>query len=783
MISDGSSRLSNANEIWYELREIQRETSCSTKTLTQIFERLRPYLKIEADVKIPQVDKQLRQQGIMMQLHGCVGCNAHVFTPDDTRRSCPDCDHPRFDRANKPNEVCWYFPLRSQLAGMLSVPEYRQLLQHEYERDHNDEYMSDVYDTPRWQEIMGPATRRLKRIGVQYCIDGAPTHNRKGCESMKPIQCYVLNLPPWIRYRLVHMIVQMLIPARLKGQAAKKYYDFASSFEMNELHRIGINGVRVIMFGITLDTPGRREILSMQSCEAFYPCPHCLHTWQPGLRGQVYGGYRCFLPPDSPWRNRRFQYKGHTYMFRDQETRAPPEARTPALVTVMVSRATIDRPFCGHKMCSLLNSWVGHSVLCHNCDPMHDVSCFVKMLMKGLVGQGSVGMYKNWSGKDDKHRADCLAYGIFQDFARGIDRLPPWRLTRNAVNLLDLRVRSMWTPHYVEPLVKDGHSFFTHSDRMWKCKHKSTILLVLLPTLLHGLVPAVHEAILLLVWSLRRLEGQVLCVKEALDLGVTPGSRHIKKTSIPEIHIDLIRGLVLLEGCFPVAHLNPALHHLVHYAMQTMRFGILDWYSMFVFERNNKRLKGLVRTGKGSIASLAHSIQVDISTRQKSYVERGAEIFRESSPCRVYHHRSRRLLSALEKVQLGTYGVTSFRSLRCFHCAQICGVHFKSGEWGRHRCGSVVTLTYGGHSQYCVLKMFIRVQGKEFACVDWLSEPEYPYAPNLLVVRVSKPAAAVTRNRIIIPIDRIDPCCVYVLPDPDGVHYWMMRSKGTDRVL
>ena len=348
---------------------------------------------------------------------------------------------------------------------MLDVPAIRQLLQHEYERDHNDEYMSDVYDTPRWQEVMGPATREITRIGLQYCIDGVPTHARKGCGNMKPIQCNMLSYPPWIRYQLVHMLVQMLIPAKLKGQAAKKYYDFAASFEMNDLHRTGVNGVRVIMFGITLDTPGRREILSMQSCEAFYSCPHCLHTWQPGLRHQVYGGYRCFLPADSPWRNRRFQYKGHTYMFRDRETRDPPTTRTPALVGVMASRGTPARPFCGHKMFPLLNNWIGHSVICHCCDPMHDESCFVKMLMRGLVGQGNVGMYKSWVGKDAQHRADCLAYGIFPDFARG-DNLPPWRLSRNAVRLLDLRVRSMWTPHYVEPLTKEGHSFFTHSDRM-----------------------------------------------------------------------------------------------------------------------------------------------------------------------------------------------------------------------------------------------------------------------------------------------------------------------------
>ena len=62
------------------------------------------------------------------------------------------------------------------------------------------------------------------------------------------------------------------------GQALKKYFDFAASYEMNNLHRHGVDGVRVILYGTTLDSPGRRELLNMQSVAAFYPCPHSLYT-------------------------------------------------------------------------------------------------------------------------------------------------------------------------------------------------------------------------------------------------------------------------------------------------------------------------------------------------------------------------------------------------------------------------------------------------------------------------------------------------------------------------
>ena len=65
----------------------------------------------------------------------------------------------------------------------------------------------------------------------------------------------------------------------------------------------------------------------------------------------------------------------------------------------------------------------------------------------------------------------------------------------------------------------------------------------------------------MIVYSLRRLGGQVVSAAEAVKLGVLPGSRVIDKTVIPDIESELVFGLVLLEGSFPVDHLNPNSHH------------------------------------------------------------------------------------------------------------------------------------------------------------------------------------------------------------------------------
>ena len=76
-------------------------------------------------------------------------------------------------------QVFWYFPLKMQLSTLLKSEKYRHLLMHETRRKKNTDYMSDVYDTPRWRKVAGPPTRHLSRIVYQICVDGFPWSKRK----------------------------------------------------------------------------------------------------------------------------------------------------------------------------------------------------------------------------------------------------------------------------------------------------------------------------------------------------------------------------------------------------------------------------------------------------------------------------------------------------------------------------------------------------------------------------------------------------------------------------
>ena len=178
---------------------------------------------------------------------------------------------------------------------------------------------------------------------------------------------------------------------------------------------------------------------------------------------------------------------------------------------------------------------------------------------------------------------------------------------------------------------------------------------------------------------------------------------------------DVGRGLVLLEGSFPVDHLNPGLKHLVHYGPQTGSRGLLDWFAMWSFERNNKRVKKMVKHAVRPLSSLANHIELDISTKMDSFskpsLNQGTEI--ELTVSVKDYDLAGRATQALESL-----GVTSFRDLKFFKTCKVLGVvHFRSGEWGCRRCGSVITTIYRGISRYCIVDMFLMVQDKEYACV------------------------------------------------------------------
>ena len=177
-------------------------------------------------------------------------------------------------------------------------------------------------------------------------------------------------------------------------------------------------------------------VLFSQSCQAYYGCAHCEICHLVGVHGVCYGGYRQFLPPDSPYRVKEFVIDGGRYMFRDVEKRPAPTERTNQTASACIALATTSQPFRGHKGFPFFSRWRGVDWTSNFCDIMHDYKTVCEMLLKGLVGYlYKGGVYHNWN-KDGVHRLDCKVYGTFAEVFDESVKLP-WRLDREAIKTLD----------------------------------------------------------------------------------------------------------------------------------------------------------------------------------------------------------------------------------------------------------------------------------------------------------------------------------------------------------
>lgn len=132
----------------------------------------------------------------------------------------------------------FYFPLTPRLKALLDTPQYRKLIEHENERPRNPDLISDVFDTPAWQDFAGQASRPIQRIMLHFCVDGIPAF-AVGSFSLKPAEFLNLSLPPGLRGKAENIMLFMLLPDNMKS-GQKKYYDFAARYELDQLYSTGL---------------------------------------------------------------------------------------------------------------------------------------------------------------------------------------------------------------------------------------------------------------------------------------------------------------------------------------------------------------------------------------------------------------------------------------------------------------------------------------------------------------------------------------------------------------
>ena len=364
----------------------------------------------------------------------------------------------------------------------------------------------------------------------------------------------------------------------------------------------------------------------------------------------------------------------------------------------------------------------------------------------------------------------------------------PWRLTKPQRLLLDARLKRTLWPHYIEPLYFRRASFWKAPGRMWKARRKFRLLFFILCTNLRDQVPAFRNALLLFCWAVRRLLGQVYCYDAAVEMGFLPGSRAVMKCLIEHFTKDLIQAIALIEGCTPVDHHKPAWHRFIHTGESTESHAILDITWMMGFERYNKYLKNHVRNYQHPDISLAHTTS---QTDTKHFLDMREEDYdlpdEKKHQCYLaMESQNASTLTAFEVADLRLLDVTieDHLAITEYKIAYILGKHFRSGEWGEYRCGSVITVVLDGRSLYARVEKFFRVDEDDspgFASDIWFGVPEYPFdIPLVVKCREEQPQELVDTHGCIVPITKIDPSPVMVEREDDGVHCYMMRDTGFD---
>lgn len=97
---------------------------------------------------------------------------------------------------------------------------------------------------------MGEATCPNRRIGLLFCVDGIPAFSANTL-SLKPAEFVNLSLPPAVRGRVENILLLMLLPATMKNDQSKKYYDFAAEYELKDLFSRGKSLQNTLLTDVT----------------------------------------------------------------------------------------------------------------------------------------------------------------------------------------------------------------------------------------------------------------------------------------------------------------------------------------------------------------------------------------------------------------------------------------------------------------------------------------------------------------------------------------------------
>ena len=237
----------------------------------------------EMPANINVADAQMRKMaGVIAQKYdGCIKCHGYVWDQKDKDNICPFCGGHRYDVKGNPHEQVIHFPLKPRLEALLrDSVQFQEAVEYEkYRKCPREKHKgvmagmcfcvnflcsylhlftmhicADVFDTPRWKEMVdekNPDTLVLRLLG---CVDGIQPFKCNG-ETLMPFEFLLLSFAPWLRYKVNNMFIYMLIPSSLTPESQRKYFTKVVQCDLNPMMRDGLHvpnldyPVKVKIFG------------------------------------------------------------------------------------------------------------------------------------------------------------------------------------------------------------------------------------------------------------------------------------------------------------------------------------------------------------------------------------------------------------------------------------------------------------------------------------------------------------------------------------------------------
>ena len=110
------------------------------------------------------------------------------------------------------------------------------------------------------------------------------------------------------------------------------------------------------------------------------------------------------------------------------------------------------------------------------------------------------------------------------------------------------------------------------------------------------------------------------------------------------------------------------------------------------FQEKQQKVKHWVKSASHPLDFLTNHVEVDILARLEVFDNLTADDVRAPWEPRLTVPVKGYVLADRERNDIVLMGATSFRQSKSFKVCEVLGVHLRSGEWGNHRCGSVITL-------------------------------------------------------------------------------------------